>query len=134
MRNLNKFWKTIVSVLSVALVLFQIYTTTFGAFTALVQRSVHLGFVMALCFIVKPAFKKDRDAGAVPLYDIHFAMIAVASAVYISFNSVKIAWGPLKWYDGADVFFAVATVVLILEAARRSIGWTFPVMAVALIV
>lgn len=134
MRNLNKFWKTIVSVLSVALVLFQIYTTAFGAFTALVQRSVHLGFVMALCFIVKPAFKKDRDAGAVPLYDILFAMIAVASAVYISFNSVKIAWGPLKWYDGADVFFAVATVVLILEAARRSIGWTFPVMAVALIV
>ena len=114
MRNLNKFWKTAVSALSVALVLFQIYTTAFGAFTALVQRSIHLGFVLALCFIIKPAFKRDKGDGSVPLYDVLFALTAAAAAAHISYNSVEIAWRPLKWYDSADIFFAAASVFLVL--------------------
>ena len=133
MRELNPFWKRTICILSIALVLFQIYTTAFGAFSALIQRGVHLGFVLSICFIIRPATKKTDRTAPVPIYDIIFSFIAIASAAFISINSTEIAWTPLKWYGWLDIFFAVATVILILEAARRSIGWTFPIMSIILV-
>lgn len=55
MRVLNNFWKRIVTVLSVGLVIFQLYTTAFGVFSDLIQRSIHMGFVLSLCFILNIA-------------------------------------------------------------------------------
>lgn len=134
MRSLNSFWQRVVNVTSVLLVLFHVYTTAFGAFTALVQRSVHLGVVLALCFIIKPISKKHAGENAPPAFDIFFALFSLAAAAFVSINSVEIAWTPLAWYGPFDVIFAVGTVLLIMEAARRTIGWTFPIMAVVLLI
>ena len=50
----------VVSVLAVGLSLFQLYTAGLGAMTAMVQRSVHLGAILALVFILRPPFSKAR--------------------------------------------------------------------------
>lgn len=134
MRDLTPFWRRTVNTMSVLLVLFHVYTTAFGAFPALVQRSVHLGFVLALCFIIKPVSKKKTGETRPPVHDILFAVFAIASAAFITINSVEIAWTPLAWYGPFDIIFAVGTVLLIMEAARRTIGWTFPVMATVLLI
>jgi len=121
--------------MSILLVVFQLYTTAAGALVALVQRSVHLGFVLALCFILKPPTKKGKGQGdgSVPIYDVIFAVLSLAACAYVAIHSEEFAWTPLKWYGPVDVFFAVALVLLVLEAARRSVGWTFPIMAAVLI-
>lgn len=131
MRNLNLFWKKIVVALSIGLVAFQLYTTAFGVFSDLIQRSVHMGFVLALCFLLKPLKKSmaENPKGSVPFYDVFFALVAVASTVYICIYSKEITWTPLKWYGTLDIAFAVAITVMIIEAARRTVGWTFPIMA-----
>ena len=58
MRKLNNTWTWIVRILSFGLVAFQLYTTGSGPFSDIIQRSVHLAFVLTLLFILKPASKK----------------------------------------------------------------------------
>ena len=53
----------IVMVIAVSLSLYQLYTAGIAALTALVQRSIHLGAILVLTFLLKPAFssaRKDR--------------------------------------------------------------------------
>lgn len=133
MRELPNFWKVIVSIMSVSLVVFQIYTAAFGFYTAIIQRSIHLAFVLGLCFILKPASKKLHQAH-VPVYDVILAILAVASCIYMLLIYEDILWDPLKWIGPLDKFFAVAIVFLILEASRRMVGFTFPLLAIIFLV
>lgn len=133
MRKLDGAWKYIISVISIGLIVFQLYTAGFGVLPDIVQRSVHLGFVLTLCFILKPAYKK-APTDRVPLYDIVFAVVSALSSIYILLNFQRILWDPLQWLSMVDIFFAVATVVLVLEASRRSVGMIFPVMGLLLII
>ncbi|MCA1787066.1 MAG: TRAP transporter permease, partial [Desulfobacteraceae bacterium] len=53
----------VVMVLAVSLSLYQLYTAGVVALTALVQRSIHLGAILSLTFLLKPAFsgvKKNK--------------------------------------------------------------------------
>ena len=127
MRKLSGFWKYAISFLSIALVGFHMYTCAFGVLADTLQRGVHLGFVLTLCFLMKPPFKsspKDR----VPVYDIVFAAIAVCSTIYTFVIYEEVLWDPMQWMGPLDIFFAVATVLLILEAGRRTVGVIFIVL------
>ncbi len=127
MRKLSGFWSGLVLVLSVLLVLFHMYTACFGVLSDLLQRSVHLFFVLMLCFILKPASKK-APKDKVPIYDIILVLISAASTVYIMLHYMELLWNPTVWLNGWDKFFAIALVLICLEASRRCVGWTFPVM------
>ncbi|AEE92389.1 TRAP transporter, 4TM/12TM fusion protein [Tepidanaerobacter acetatoxydans Re1] len=133
MRKLTGFWKSVVTALSISLVIFQLYTSGFGAFPDIVQRSVHLFFVLTLCFILKP-MHKGKDLDKVPIIDIVLSILAAASTLYMFLNYQKILWDPLQWISTLDKFFAVVLVILVLEASRRTVGLTFPIMAVILLV
>ena len=53
MRKLTGPWRVIVNVLSVALIAFQLFTTARGPYSDIIQRSVHLSFVLTLLFLLK---------------------------------------------------------------------------------
>ena len=128
MRKLNGFWKHFITVMSVALVLFQIYTAGFGVFPDIIQRSVHLFFVLAMIFIRKP-IKKGVAMDHVPIYDIIAAVLCMICTGYLILIYEQILWDPLQWISTFDKICAVILVVLIVEASRRAVGWTFPIMA-----
>ncbi len=137
MRKLNTTWTWVVRILSFCLVAFQLWTTGRGPYSDIIQRSIHLAFVLTLLFIMKPASKKigekenAKGKGTVPLYDIVMAAIACASCVYlVSIADQNLIYDPLQWRGPLDKFFAVALVILILEASRRSVGWTFPILGI----
>ncbi len=130
MRKLTGFWDILVKVLSVALILFQLYTTGVRLFSDIIQRSVHLAFVLTLVFIMKP-MRKGKDLDRVPWYDVVFALLSAASCIYVAAIYNTIVYQPLQWVSGLDKFFAVVLVILILEASRRSVGWTFPILGIA---
>jgi TRAP-type uncharacterized transport system fused permease subunit len=46
----------IVMVVAVSLSLYQLYTAGIATLTALVQRSIHLGAILVLTFLLKPPF------------------------------------------------------------------------------
>jgi TRAP transporter 4TM/12TM fusion protein len=130
MRTLSGFWGMAVKLLSYSLIAFQLYTTGMGPFSDIIQRSIHLSFVLTLVFLLKPPFKlKDGEAQtSVPLYDVALALISCASCVYLTMIARDILYDPLQWISWFDKAGAVALVFLVLEASRRSVGWTFPVL------
>lgn len=129
MRELGGFWKKFVTILSVALIIFQLYTTGVRAFSDIIQRSIHLAFVLTLVFIMKP-MRKGKCLDRVPWYDVVFAVLAALSCLYVTTIYDVIVYKPLMWVSALDRVFAVVIVVLILEASRRSVGWTFPVLGI----
>ena len=133
MRKLTGFWNIFVKVLSVALILFQLYTTGVRVFSDIIQRSVHLAFVLTLVFIMKP-MRKNKDLDCVPWYDILFAVLSAACCIYVTTIYGTIVYQPLQWISTLDKVFAVILVFLILEASRRSVGWTFPILAIAFLI
>ncbi|RGY99079.1 TRAP transporter fused permease subunit [Clostridium sp. AM58-1XD] len=128
MRKLSKAWRNFITIFSVLLVGFQIYTAGFGILDDALQRSIHLSFVLTLCFLLKPASKKQA-LDKVPIYDILFSMIAAAACIYVALMNKKLVWNPLVWMNPMDKFFAFALCILVLEAGRRTVGYVFIVMA-----
>lgn len=128
MRKLTGFWYKVTVVMSVALIVFQLYTAGFGVLPDIQQRSVHLFFVLAMIFILKPV-KKGVSMNKVPWYDIILAAFSLLSTGYMILNYEKILWDPIQWIDQLDIIFSVVLTLLIIEASRRCVGWTFPVLA-----
>ena len=60
MATLIQATAALVVVLSISLSLYQLYTAGIAALTALVQRSIHLGAILSLTFLLKPPFKGAR--------------------------------------------------------------------------
>lgn len=133
MRQLTGFWDKTVKVLSVALILFQLYTTGIRQFSDIIQRSIHLAFVLTLVFILKP-MRKGKNLDHVPWYDIVFALLAAVSCLYVPTIYNTIVYQPLQWISPLDKVLSVVLVVLILEASRRSVGWTFPILGVVFMI
>ncbi len=50
----------VVMFIAVGLSLYQLYTAGIAALTALVQRSIHLGAILSLTFLLHPPFKNAR--------------------------------------------------------------------------
>ncbi|MDR1321539.1 MAG: TRAP transporter fused permease subunit [Gracilibacteraceae bacterium] len=134
MRELSKNWKLIIGIASVALVLFQFYVTATGLLSDLIQRPIHLAFVLGMCFILKPINKKSADNKKVPAYDIALSLLSIIACLYIVFHNKDLLLRPLQWFSYFDKAWAILLFILILEASRRAIGWIFPIMGAVLLI
>lgn len=136
MRKLKGGWAILVKVLSFALIAFQLYTTGRGPYSDIIQRSVHLSFVLTLLFLLKPAhkLKEGEVQDTVPWYDVILAGLSCASCVYLVSISGRILYDPLQWVSWFDKVASVVLVILILEASRRSVGWTFPILGIGFLI
>ncbi|MGA8239764.1 MAG: TRAP transporter permease [Desulfobacterales bacterium] len=113
----------LVTVLAVSLSLFQLYTAGISALTALVQRSIHLGAILSLTFLLKAPFKgarKDKLTIWV-LVDWTLVLASVACTFYICYNLTDIFKRQGDWLP-SDLLVSVVGTLLVLEACRRVIG------------
>ncbi len=113
----------VVFVVAVALSLFQLYTAGLTAMTALLQRSVHLGAILCLTFLLYPPFKGARKDKFTVWLVLDLALVATAlyTIYYLGFNMEEIFERQGDWLPG-DVAVGVLGVCLVLEACRRVIG------------
>ena len=91
-------------------------------------RSIHLGFAVLLAFLAFPALRSS-PRHHIPAFTWVIALIAAATASYLWWDYRGIAdrtGNP----NTMDLVMAGIGLVLLLEAARRSLG--FPLMGVAL--
>jgi TRAP transporter 4TM/12TM fusion protein len=123
----NTLMKTtawVVMVIAVSLSLYQLYTAGVIALTALVQRSIHLGAILSLAFLLKPAFpglKKNKLTFWVVL-DWILAGLSVYCTYYICSNLSAIFDRQGDWLF-QDRVVSIMGVLLVLEACRRVIGF-----------
>lgn len=105
--------------------LFHFYTAGFGSFPNLIQRSLHVGFALALAFILYASHERRRKA--VPWLDWVFVAISLISPLWVTWNYDRFMarLGANTW----DLILGTLTVILLMEAARRVIGWVFTLLA-----
>ncbi|MBU0616557.1 MAG: TRAP transporter permease [Planctomycetes bacterium] len=114
----------VVSLLAIGLSLFQLYTAGLGAMTAMAQRSVHLGIILALAFILRPPFRgaqKDRLTVWLGL-DLLLAATALCCCFYVVYYLDDIYERQGDWIL-SDMLVSIVGILLVLEACRRVIGW-----------
>jgi len=120
MREFKGPVKSYISIVSVGLGLFELYTGCFGILDPLKQCCVFAIFVLAIGFIIYP-FSKGRVWGKWFTLDIILSIVAVSLPLYLLIFHDDI----LMRYEnitGAEVFMAYLMVFLFLELGRRSMG------------
>lgn len=111
--------------------LFQLYTAINGVYTAQIQRSIHLGFALALIFLLFPAKRGYKKAGKLQIawYDGVLALLGIAVGSYwpIMINDLVLRVSNLTTLD---FIIGVLAVLLVLEATRRSVGMPITIIAI----
>ncbi|WP_102271781.1 TRAP transporter permease [Cytobacillus massiliigabonensis] len=121
-------WIVFIGLLSFSL--FHLYTGVFGMLTAQLQRSIHLGFALALIFLLFPARKKDRGRKhKVAWYDMILAILGVAVGAYwpLFIDEIVMRAGRLT---EIDFYVGLLAVLLVLEATRRAVGLPITIIAI----
>ncbi|MEW9052014.1 MAG: TRAP transporter permease [Neobacillus sp.] len=111
--------------------LFHLYTGIFGMLTAQLQRSIHLGFALALIFLLFPARKKNRGKERkVAWYDYILAVISIIVGAYwpLLIDDLVLRAGTVTQID---FWVGLSAILLVLEATRRTVG--LPITIIALV-
>lgn len=114
----------IVLIIAVSLSIYQLYTAGIAALTAMVQRSIHLGAILSLTFILKPAYKTARKDKFNFWFFFDWALVfaSVYCTFYICYNLTAIFERQGDWLK-SDLVVSVIGTILVLEACRRVIGF-----------
>ena len=123
------FMAKVISALAITFSVFQLYTAIFGVLDAQLQRAVHLGFAMALSFLLYPSRKSWSRTKLHPL-DLVLAVLSAASPAYIC-----ICYQQLAMRSGivtpVDLIMGVMGLLLVIEATRRVVGIPMVVVVLA---
>ncbi|MEO9458776.1 MAG: TRAP transporter permease [Lentilitoribacter sp.] len=90
-------------------------------------RAIHLAFAVFLAFVAFPTLKTSPRRH-IPIQDWILALVAAGSSAYIWLFYAEVS-GRSGAPNTTDIVVAVLGIILLMEAARRSLG--FPLMAVA---
>ena len=83
------FMAKFVSALAICFSVFQLYTAVFGVLDAQLQRAVHLGFGLALVFLLYPTFSKAKEKGLHILdYVLAFLGAAAPACLVIAYKEL----------------------------------------------
>jgi len=145
-RTLRGWWARFATTLSVATTLFALYYAAAGAeipFTSIVlvptisvfgetittkqiYEMLFLAAVLTLTFVLYPAHRRFRETVNLIL-DVIPAIASVAIALYVLLNFEQVIYRANS-PTPTDFVFGVIAIVVVLEAARRTIGWHLPVL------
>ncbi len=131
----------LVPIIAAAWSLFQLALPSVLILNAVYIRAIHLAFAISLVFLSYPMFKKIRKNKIMgylsvrdryTLFDYAVTLLAAASSLYIAYDYTGIS-GRMGAPNVLDIVMGVMLLVLLLEAARRSLGPALPIVAIAFI-
>src|SRR5215203_4540321 len=134
-RELSGFPKHLLSVAGVALSCYALYWVL-SPVPAQIYRTSFLAIALAMTFILYRAWgssreteREERHPDNPGITDYLFAVLSVVSLGYtlVVFDEfVRRAARP----ETLDLVFGLITILLVLEATRRTVGWILPVICV----
>jgi TRAP transporter 4TM/12TM fusion protein len=128
--------KVFVTIIAVAMSVFHLAIAWYGPPDALTLRSMHLGFALTLGFLTLGVTTDQKSTTVSRIIKWILVLLSIACCAYLVVNqdyilSRMIYVDPLTQ---ADWVLAVVTVLLVLEATRRAVGWTLPLTAVGFLI
>ncbi|CUH83290.1 TRAP transporter, 4TM/12TM fusion protein [Thalassovita mediterranea] len=104
------------------------FTLGIGVWNDTQTRAIHLGFAVFLAFVAFPAFRTS-PRHHIPLTTWITAIVGAVASSYLAWNYVDVA-ARTGLPNTLDLAMAGIGILLLMEAARRSLG--FPLMGVAI--
>ena len=145
MRKLTGYAAAVVGVVGVVMSLYHVYARlTPAAPDSLVLRIIALGFCLVLSFLLFPArtsapldedgTRLDAPADApttIPWLDLGLAALSLGclSYVFVYYDYITQRFPTAHPLATADIVVGTVTVVLVLEATRRTLGLALPILA-----
>ena len=141
LRKIENWTKWIIPAVAALWSLFQLSLATFLLLNSTIVRSIHFAFAIFLVYLSHPFFKKPKknkilnyfaSRKRISVFDFTIAITAAAAALYIAFDYIGISTrqgSPLT----RDIIVGFVLIVLLLEAARRSLGPALSVIAAVFI-
>jgi TRAP transporter 4TM/12TM fusion protein len=118
----GKYLVKVIFWISVIFSLFQLYTAGVVLLTAMIQRTVHLTFVLVLIYLAYPLKNKSLR-----WLDYCLASVSLISGLYIilTFRDLVMRVGNPNVYD---IILGSILIILIIEATRRTTGWALVIV------
>ncbi|HSG37220.1 MAG TPA: TRAP transporter fused permease subunit, partial [Paracoccaceae bacterium] len=116
----------LITVIGIALSLFQLYAAGIKPLGLFYQRPIHLGFILVLCFLIHPLDLKGPWRWPGWLLDMALIVSSVVVGLWLPFNIDTIANAIFP--RQIDVWVGVLMVIVVLEGARRSVGGVMTVI------
>jgi TRAP transporter 4TM/12TM fusion protein len=126
-RRLGGGWLTILNSIALAFSTYQLVVAAFHPLSSLVIRSLHVGFLLCITFILYPAFKSGGKLSKVGIGDTVLAFGALALSTYhwvFEADLIQRSGDP----SNTDLFVGTALVILTFEATRRMLGLALPII------
>ncbi|MEH6833142.1 MULTISPECIES: TRAP transporter permease [Falsihalocynthiibacter] len=122
-----------IAIVGILLSLFQLYAAGLQPLGLFFQRPIHLGFILALCFLIYPVFGQDRVRGVLGwVIDGALVLCAVLVGVWLPMNIDIIANSIFS--RPIDITVGVITTLVVLEGARRAVGLGMTIIGATFIV
>ncbi len=129
--------KWIIPVIAASWSLFQLALPSVIILNTVYVRAIHLGFAITLVYLSYPLFKGPRKGKVLGYLSarLRFTMVDYIVAAVACFTALYIGlfWLELAQRQGSplprDIVVGITLTVLLLEAARRSLGPTISVVA-----
>ncbi len=123
----NKIVALFIAALALFYSVFHLYTTYYPM-PQLLYRATHVSVGLALIFLIYPTYQSQNRA-KVPWYDWILMLLAFASLGYLvmEYDAIMNTRGGIP--NTLDVVFGIITVAIVVDAARRVMGWILPILA-----
>ncbi|MGV8894292.1 MAG: TRAP transporter permease [Burkholderiaceae bacterium] len=125
-RTLSGIALKILIVAALAFSTYQLIVAAFHPLSSLTIRSLHVGFLLMLTFLIYPAFKSGKLTSIV-WYDWLLATTGFGLSFYhwiFEGDLIQRSGDP----SSADLVVGAIMIVLVFEATRRMLGWALPIV------
>ncbi|WP_447956219.1 TRAP transporter permease [Vreelandella sp. EE7] len=123
-----------ITIVAVALSLFQLYSAGIQPLGLFYQRSIHLALIMLLAFLMFPVFGPTRARGVLGwALDAIFFAGALVTGGYLVFFLDEII-NRAGFWNQTDITVAIIATVTVLEASRRAVGFGMTIIGLIAIV
>jgi TRAP transporter 4TM/12TM fusion protein len=130
----TQWLRWLVAGVAVTMSVYHMYVAAFGPPEAMIFRGTHLMFALALVFMLYPV--RPAGSAAWRVADLLLLAGGLGAVLHIFFNYDYFT-NRIIYIDEltiADKFWAIVSVLVVLEGTRRVLGWALPLTAIAFLV
>ena len=123
-RELTGIPGKVIGVLAVAIALYHLYIFSSGTYEIFPHRSIHLGSILAICFLTYSFSAKNTRKFF--LLDIFLALVSLTIMVYLVVNAERLIYDRVMFVPGSltslELIMGVVLIIILFEASRRAMG------------
>lgn len=133
MRKLTGWRKFAFVVIGIIMSVYQMWSVMVAKLDPMIEMAIHLSFILVLTFFLYHFSNKIRPNKVSSAIDLSLILLSASSGLYYLIHAERITTRIVNVdsLTSLDIFFGALFVILCIEAARRTIG--FSIISVALL-